>query len=188
MSALQVQGDLLTFCLHAAVQPGEILKVRIEEHALELSVESCRQVSQEEYLVTARSPVPLEDQVDSVTVLGTRCEARIPERLRVMSAELPDYQALTRDISGGGLSLETGEPLQPGELLALNISFPGYDGEVASEVQVLWCRDEGGRYAAGCRFLDPGDLRLKAGLYTLQAPALPTPLIPPPRRLTRLAV
>ena len=188
MSDLQVQGDLLTFCLPAQVQPGDPLKVTVEEHSLEITVESCRPVSDEEFLITARSPMPLEGRVDSASVLGSRSHPRRPERLRVMSPELPDYQALTRDISAGGLSLELIEPLQPGELLGLNISFPGFEHDVSSEVQVLWCRDEGGRYSAGCRFLDPGEFRLKSGLQSLQAPALPTPQLPPPRRITRMAV
>ncbi|MBS2036226.1 PilZ domain-containing protein, partial [bacterium] len=93
-----------------------------------------------------------------------------------------------RDISGGGLSLDVVEPLEPGELLALKISFPAFENDVASEVQVLWCRNEGTGYAVGCRFLDPGDLQLKAGLHTLRRPSLPTPIVPAPRRLTRLAV
>lgn len=184
MSDLQVHGDLLTFCLPAQVQPGDPLKVTVEEHSLEITVESCRPVSDEEFLITARSPMPLEGRVESASVLGSRSEPRRPERLRVMSPELPDYQALTRDISAGGLSLE----VQPGELLGLNISFPDFEEDVSSEVQVLWCRDEGGRYAAGCRFLDPGELRLKAGLHSLHAPALSTPQLPPPRRITRMAV
>lgn len=79
------------------------------------------------------------------------------------------------------------DELQPGELLGLSISFPGYDGDVDCEIQVLWCRAEGYRYAAGCRFVDPGDPRLRAALHSLRAPALPTPQIPNPRRQTRFA-
>jgi len=187
MSALEVQGDLLTFCVPTPVNPGDSLSVSVEEHALQIEVETCRPVGEEEFLVTARAPVPLEGLVSSVPVLGSRRQPRLNERLRVMSPELPEYQALTLDISQGGLRLDVSAPLQPGELLELSLSFPGYEGDVVCEVQVLWCRPEGLRFAAGCRFIDPGEGRLRHALHSLRAPALPTPQFPPPTRQTRFA-
>ncbi len=187
MSALEVQGDLLTFCVPNQVNPGDSLSVSVEEHALQIEVETCRPVGEEEFLVTARAPVPLEGLVSSVAVLGSRQQPRLGERLRVMSPELPDYQALTLDISVGGLRLDVSAPLQAGELLELGVGFPGYEGDVVCEVQVLWCRPEGQRFAAGCRFVDPGNGRLRHALHSLRAPALPTPQLPRPRRQTRFA-
>lgn len=185
--SLEVQGDLLTFCVPSEVRPGDSLRISVEEHALQLEVESCRPVGDEEFLVTARAPLPLDGLLPSAPVLGSRRQSRLGERLRVMSPELPDYQALTLDISDGGLRLEVTDGLQPGELLDLSISFPGTDREVNCEVQVLWCQAEGNRFTAGCRFADPGDRRLRAALHSLRAPALPTPQIATPRRPTRLA-
>lgn len=187
MSGLQIQGDLLTFCVPSEVRPGDSLRVSVAQQALQLEVETCRPVGDEEFLVTARAPLPLDGVLDSSPVLGSRSQPRLDERLRVMSPELPDYQALTRDISDGGLRLDVSECLEPGELLALSISFPGYEGDVDCEVQVLWCRAEGHRWVAGCRFTDPGEPRLRAGLHTLRAPALPTAQLPTPRRQTRFA-
>ncbi|MBX3172128.1 MAG: PilZ domain-containing protein [Candidatus Eremiobacteraeota bacterium] len=187
MSGLQVQGDLLTFCVPSQLRPGDCLRVSMKERTVQLEVESCRPIGDKEFLVTARAPVPLEGLVDSVPVLGTRRQARLDERLRVMSPELPDYQALTQDISAGGLRLDVSESLEPGELLALSISFPGYEREVDCEVQVLWCRPEGNRWVAGCRFTDPDEPRLRAGLHTLRAPALPGAQLPAPRRQARFA-
>lgn len=187
MSGLQVQGDLLTFCLPNEVRPGDNLRVSVEEQALDLEVETCRLVGEEEFLVTARAPMPLDGVLDSSPVLGTRSQARVDERLRVMSPELPDYQALTLDISNGGLRLDVSESLEPGELLALSISFPGYEGDVDCEVQVLWCRSEGNRWATGCRFTDPREGRLRAALQTLRASALPGAQLPSPPRLSRFA-
>lgn len=187
MTGLQVQGDLLTFCVPSEVRPGDNLRVSVEDRALQLEVESCRSVGEDEFLVTARAPMALDDVLDSSPVLGSRSQPRVDERLRVMSPELPDYQALTQDISNGGLRLDVSESLEPGELLALSISFPGYEGDVECEVQVLWCRAEGNRWVAGCRFTDPGEGRLRAALHTLRAPALPTGQLPTPRRQTRFA-
>ena len=187
MSALEVQGDLLTFCVPNQLYPGDSLSVSVEERALQIQVESCRPVGEEEFLVTARAPVHLEGLVSSVPVLGSRRQPRLGERLRVMSPELPDYQALTLDISDGGLRLDVSGPLQPGELLELGISFPGYEGDVLCEVQVLWCQPEGQRFAVGCRFVDPGHGRLRHALHSLRAPALPTPQAPAPKRQRRFA-
>ena len=77
--------------------------------------------------------------------------------------------------------------LQPGELLALSISFPGYEGDVQCEVQVLWCRQEGNRYLAGCRFTDPGEGRLRAAFHTLRSTGLPSSQTHTPRRQSRFA-
>ncbi|MBN9419495.1 hypothetical protein ABS71_07965 [bacterium SCN 62-11] len=187
MSQLQVQDDLLTFCIPGEVRPGDILNVKVEQHKLQLEVESCRPVGEEQYLVTARSPMRLEGLLPSAEVLGTRRQPRMGERLRVMSPELPDYQALTLDISDGGLRLDVSDQLQPGELLALSVSFPGYDGDVQCEVQVLWCRQEGNRYVAGCRFTDPGEHRLRAALHSLRSTGLPSAQGHAPRRQSRFA-
>jgi len=187
MLALQVQGDLLTFCVETDVRPGDSVRVTVEEHEIPLEVESCRPVGDQEFLVTARAQMPLGGLVPSESVLGSRNHLRLDERLRVMSPELPKYQALTVDISRGGLRLDVAGELQPGELLGLSVSFPGYEGDVECEVQVLWCRPEGQRFVSGCRFLDPQDSRLTAGIHTLGAPGLPTPQLPPPVRLTRFA-
>lgn len=187
MSKLQVQDDLLTFCIPGEVRPGDILNVKVEQHKIQLEVESCRLVGEEEYLVTARSPMRLEGLLPSAEVLGTRRQPRLGERLRVMSPELPDYQALTLDISDGGLRLDVSDQLEPGELLALSISFPGSEGDVRCEVQVLWCRQEGHRFVAGCRFTDPGEHRLRAALHTLRSTGLPSAQSRAPRRQSRFA-
>jgi len=187
MLALQVQGDLLTFCVETEIRPGDSVRVTVEEQAIPLEVQSCRPVGDQEFLVTARAPMQLDGLLPSESVLGSRTHPRLDEHLRVMSPELPEYQALTVDISKGGMRLDVAAQLQPGELLGLSVSFPGYEGDVECEVQVLWCRAEGNRFLAGCRFLDPQDFRLRAGMHTLGAPALPTPLLPPPQRMTRFA-
>ena len=188
MLSLHVQGDLLTFCVETEIRPGDSVRVTVEKQAIPLEVESCRPVGDQEFLVTARAPMPLDGLLPSESILGSRGAHRLEERLRVMSPELPDYQALTRDISKGGLRLDVAGELQPGELLGLGVSFPGLEGDVECEVQVLWCRPEGNRFVVGCRFLDPNDLRLKAGIHTLDGSvSLPTPLLPPPQRVTRFA-
>lgn len=187
MSQLQVQDDLLTFCIPGEVRPGDILNVKVEQQKLQLVVESCRPLADEEYLVTARSPLRLEGLLPSAPVLGSRRQPRQEERLRVMSPELPDYQALTLDISEGGLRLDVSGQLEPGELLALGLSFPGCEGDVHCEVQVLWCRPEGQRFVAGCRFTDPAEPRLRAGLCTLSNKGLPNAQAPTPRRPSRFA-
>ena len=187
MLPLQVQGDLLIFCVESEAQPGDAVRLTVEEHTLELEVQSCRPVSEQEFLVTARAPMQLDGLVPSESVPGSRSEVRLGEHLRVMSPELPDYQALTVDISEGGLGLDVAAALQPGELLGLSVSFPGCAGDVKCEAQVVWCRPQGTRFVAGCRFLDPHDFRLKAGLHTLSSQALPTPLLTAPVRITRFA-
>lgn len=186
MLSLQVQGDLLTFCVETEVHPGDSVSVTVDENLIPLEVESCRTVGDKEFLVTARAPMSLEGLLPSELVLGSRNHHRLEEHLRVMSPELPEYQALTLDVSKGGIRLDVAGALQPGELLGLSLSFPGHEVDVECEVQVLWCRPEGNRFVAGCRFVDPDEFRLRAGMHTLGA-ALPTPQLPPPRRVTRFA-
>ena len=78
-------------------------------------------------------------------------EPRSGRRLRVLSAELPSFLALTHDISRSGLSLEVKGSLQVGAVLNLQVELdmPGQN-PLGVKARVAWCRE--GR--AGLAFVD----------------------------------
>lgn len=64
-------------------------------------------------------------------------------------------QAVMNNISGGGISFVTAEPIDVGHMLALEVQLPGFPTAVISMGKVVWCRpsnDEPGRHEAGVEF------------------------------------
>ncbi len=82
-----------------------------------------------------------------------RRHPRVPWTLRVLSRDLPNYQATTLDIGPGGLSLHTRLPLDPGEELPLSLDLPDSVLLVHCRLRILWSRPLEQGYAAGGRFL-----------------------------------
>ena len=61
--------------------------------------------------------------------------------------------SLTVNISGGGVAFEVSEPLEPGALLAIEMTLPDYDSAVVSLGRTVWCKDQGeGKYELGMEF------------------------------------
>jgi len=60
--------------------------------------------------------------------------------------------SLALNISGGGVSFEATESLQPGALVALDIHSHDFDAPILALAKVVWCKPRGGRYQVGAEF------------------------------------
>jgi hypothetical protein len=89
-----------------------------------------------------------------------RREVRQPTRLEVdvATADGTVFVGATLDLSLGGMCLEIGAPLAPGDRVAVQLRIPGEDAVIATESVVRWVRE----LAGGC------------GIVGLSLAALPT--------------
>ena len=62
--------------------------------------------------------------------------------------------ALLKNISGGGICFVAQDPVEPGQMLALEISLPGLPSSVISYGKVCWCtqRDGADGWEVGVEF------------------------------------
>ena len=66
---------------------------------------------------------PVEVEVEEVAPPERRAEERLTHCARVLSKELPHFQALTLDVSDTGLRLSTNGPVEPGTRLTLSLQL-----------------------------------------------------------------
>jgi hypothetical protein len=74
---------------------------------------------------------------------------------RVEADALPEEgtDALTVNISGGGICFESAEPVDPGSLLAIELTLPEFDSSVVSFGRACWCDGtDDGKYQVGMEF------------------------------------
>jgi hypothetical protein len=74
---------------------------------------------------------------------------------RLQSDSLPDegVDALTVNISGGGICFAAAEALEAGSLVAIELSLPDFESAVVSLGRTVWCEARGdGRYDVGLEF------------------------------------
>jgi hypothetical protein len=74
---------------------------------------------------------------------------------RVESGAIPveGNEALTVNISGGGICFESGEPVEPGSLVAIELTLPEFESAVVSLGRAVWCEELGeGRFQVGMEF------------------------------------
>jgi uncharacterized protein (TIGR02266 family) len=75
---------------------------------------------------------------------------RIAERLAVeMEIDGARHEAASRNISTGGMFIETGLALKVGQRFKLKFSVPAQKDPIAAEAEVRWVEDGG----AGVRFI-----------------------------------
>ncbi|MCB9831147.1 MAG: PilZ domain-containing protein [Planctomycetes bacterium] len=66
-----------------------------------------------------------------------------------------DSSAVMNNISGGGISFNSPDRFDPGQMLALEVDLPGFPTSVISMGKVVWCTpsgDEPGRFDVGVEF------------------------------------
>lgn len=74
---------------------------------------------------------------------------------RIRSDTLPEegLDALTVNISGGGVCFEVEEVLEPGSLIAVELSLPEFEAPVVSLGRTVWCEPRtDGRFEVGMEF------------------------------------
>lgn len=84
--------------------------------------------------------------------LQLRRDPRFPVGVRVRSGGLPDYMALTEDLSVGGAQLQVLGPVRVGEELELEIDLDGAVAPVRALARVCWSRMSS-PWRAGLSFL-----------------------------------
>ena len=80
--------------------------------------------------------------------------------VRVKSRQLPGFRALTLDVSGSGLQLETQGMLEQGQVLVLELDFDREElPDFSCPAEVMWARgdDTSRHYLAGLAFRPPND-------------------------------
>jgi len=74
---------------------------------------------------------------------------------RLRSESLPEEgsDALTVNISGGGICFQTSEAVEPGVLLAVELSLPDFESAIVSMGRSVWCEPSvEGLYEVGMEF------------------------------------
>jgi hypothetical protein len=103
--------------------------------------------------------IPQEDQNEA-----GRQKERVGVVFRALSRKLPEFSAVTVDLSESGLQLEMRGALEVGEQLDMRIEADMTDWqEVAFRAKVMWCRAEEVRrgerssFLAGFQYVDPDE-------------------------------
>ena len=74
---------------------------------------------------------------------------------RVETGSLPNEgtEAVSVNVSGGGICFDVGESIDPGVLLAVELVLPGQEDGVVSLGRTVWCRPSAaGRFEVGLEF------------------------------------
>ena len=102
--------------------------------------------------------------VDEAKVKSQRNFPRVshscPVNFRILESSEVDEgadaaRAIMNNISGGGISFSSPDPLDVGNMLALEVDLPGYPSGVISMGKVVWCNpstEESGRHDIGVEF------------------------------------
>ncbi len=97
----------------------------------------------------------------------TRSEVRLPKALSLVFRDRESFvRAYTGDISSGGLSIRTENPLPPGHQFRLRLQVPGRDDPVQVHCEVVWSRKKeeatpGKPSGMGVRFCEISDNDLR---------------------------
>jgi hypothetical protein len=84
--------------------------------------------------------------------LKDSCRIRY-KRVEAGAGGRPPLEALTINISGGGIGFATDEAVEVGTLLAIELGLPGYETPVIALGRVTWCdAADGGRHEVGLEF------------------------------------
>lgn len=82
------------------------------------------------------------------------------------NSDIPEelIESVSKDISAGGISIETAKEKKSGELLKLAFSFEELPGEIEATAEVVRSWQQSGRYFAALKFLaiHPSDLEIVA--------------------------
>jgi hypothetical protein len=91
-----------------------------------------------------------------------RVEAELSVRFKIMNRRLamellepglPEVTGESVNVSMGGLCLAVPSPLNRGDYLKVEMTFPSGPGPVRALAEVMWCRRQDQEYHCGIRFL-----------------------------------
>ncbi len=83
--------------------------------------------------------------------LRASCAIRVKP---IAAAARPDagIDAVTVNISGGGLCYRAAEPVRAGEFLAIEMSLPEFRSPIVAMGRAVYCEPRGGQYDVGVEF------------------------------------
>jgi PilZ domain len=94
-------------------------------------------------------------QVPASAQRFARNSPRTSARLRALSPELPNFRALSMDLSQGGLKLETEDRLIPGTSIRMSLDLDIPDqAPVPLSCRVVWCQQTDKSFVVGLQFTD----------------------------------
>ena len=135
------------------------LNVGDSDLRLEVQLKQARETHQGDFIchgiITDGAEQLSYPQVPSAAERYSRVFPRTNARLRALSPALPNFRALSIDVSQGGLKLETEDKLTPGARIKMDLDLDIPDQEpVPLNCRVVWCQATGKTYTVGLQFID----------------------------------
>ena len=161
-SYLSHDGDYLTFVSRFRPRQQTLsltLNVGHGDLRLEVHLQQARETRTGDFIchgrITQGSELINSPQMPKAAEVYARTFPRINARLRALSPSLPNFRALSDDVSQGGLKLETEDKLTPGARLkmSLDLDIPGQE-PIPLTCRVVWCQSQGKKFVVGLQFLD----------------------------------
>ncbi|MEW6280184.1 MAG: PilZ domain-containing protein [Candidatus Eremiobacterota bacterium] len=156
---LEVHDRLVTIRTARENAPGRTIKVRLtlpglpeteaEKMVIPVTVASCRPGAAGGFLCIGA--VPSAEGLERFREIldrqraaepGLRRSQRYQISIRILSPELPNFRALSVDLSRHGLQLEAEGEVEPGTLLTLTLELdhPQAGSTLLCQGRVVWCR------------------------------------------------
>ena len=95
------------------------------------------------------------DRVGSERRSFPRLKDSVQIRYREVRSEVfpgEDSEGFTINISGGGVCFSTQKPLEPGQVLAVEMSLPEFESPVVTLGRVAWCEKGSESFEVGTEF------------------------------------
>ena len=134
-------GHSLTFACEILLEAEQGLKIRDREgHQAEVQVHQRRRVDEHSWIYFAELIDGALDPASPTPGYQWRETSRTPLGVRVRSPQLPDFSALTEDLSLEGAQLQTTGPVQVGDEIDFYIDLDNGFPTVAGTARVCWSR------------------------------------------------
>ncbi len=161
-------GNSLAFACHSVLDAPDGVAVRDRSGSqAEVEIKQRRRVDESTWLYFAELiSGDLDPGGGTAPGLRLRKHPRFPVGVRVRSPQLPDYMALTEDLSVEGAQLQVSGPVRVGEELQLELDLDGGFAPVRTLARVCWSRLSS-PWRAGVAFVrieDEGQADLRAFL------------------------
>jgi len=161
-SYLSHQGSRLTFVCRDCPQQQSLTLTLLTERGrcpIDVSLTQARQTESGDFIcqasVTGRRESLKQAEPPQAVRKYIRQYPRTEARLRALSPELPNFKALSLDVSLGGMKLEVEKPISPGTRLNLSLDLDIPDQEpLLLSGRVAWCQSYGKLFTVGLQFQD----------------------------------
>jgi PilZ domain-containing protein len=161
-SYLSHDGDKLTFVSRFRPRQQNLsltLNVGDSDLRLEVQLQQARETHKGDFichaLITEGGDQLSFPQVPQGVERYARNFPRTHARLRALSPSLPNFRALSIDVSQGGLKLEAEDYLTPGSRIEMSLDLDIPEQEpIPLNCRVVWCQAFGKTYQVGLEFIE----------------------------------